>query len=73
MIANMDNIQLSLTALRKQLEDADHLISDLEQELDREGAYHYVDSAMNDIKLTYDELLKYLDTLEEDLENGIEE
>lgn len=70
---NIDNIQDSLIALKKHLEDTDHLISDLEQELDREGAYHYVDSAMNDIKVTYDELLKYVDDLESDLENSIED
>ena len=66
---NLDNIQDSIANLRKHLEDADSLISDLEHELDREGVYHYVDSAMQDITATYNELLQQIETLEKDLED----
>lgn len=70
---NLDDIYASIGKLRKHLEDASYLISYLESDLDKDGAYHYVDSAMFDIKQTYDELLDYVDTLDRDLEDVINE
>lgn len=70
---NIDEIRSSISKLRKQFEDASYLISYLEADLDRYGAYHYVDTAMFDIKQTYDELLENVNTLEEDLDDIIED
>lgn len=70
---NIDEIRSSISKLRKQLEDASYLISYLESDLDRCGAYHYVDTAMFDIKQTYDELLENVNTLEEDLDDILED
>ena len=70
---NLQDILNSIQKLRKHLEDADHLISYLEADLDKEGAYQYVDAAMYDIKTSYNELLEYVDTLEEDLDNVLED
>lgn len=71
--ANLQNILDSIGKLRKHLEQADHLISYLEADLDEDGAYQYVDLAMKDIKTTYSELLEYVDTLEEDLDDVLED
>lgn len=68
---NIQDILNSIQNLRKHLEDADHLISYLEADLDKNGAYHYVDTAMFDIKTSYNELLEYVDTLEEDLDEVV--
>lgn len=70
---NIDNIQDSIGKLKKHLENADYLISYLEQDLDKDGTYNYVDSAMYDIKSTYYELLKYIDDLEQDLDDIVDE
>lgn len=70
---NLDDIRVSIGKLRKHLEDADHLISYLESDLDKDGAYQYVDTAMYDIKLSYGELLDYVDTLERDLDDVVDE
>ena len=70
---NIDEIRSSISKLRKQLEDASYLISYLESDLDRYGAYHYVDTAMFDIKQTYDELLENVNTLEENLDDILED
>lgn len=70
---NLQDILNSIQNLRKHLEDADHLISYLEADLDKNGAYQYVDTAMFDIKTSYNELLEYIDTLEEDLDNVIDD
>ena len=68
---NLQDILNSIQNLRKHLEDADHLISYLEADLDKNGAYQYVDTAMFDIKTSYNELLEYVDTLEEDLDEVV--
>lgn len=68
---NIQDILNSIQNLRKHLEDADHLISYLEADFDKNGAYHYVDTAMFDIKTSYNELLEYVDTLEEDLDEVV--
>ena len=70
---NIDDIRSSISKLRKHLEDASYLISYLESDLDEGGAYHYVDTAMFDIKQTYDELLEDVNTLEEDLDDVVDE
>lgn len=70
---NLQDILNSISNLRKHLEAADHLISYLEADLDKEGAYQYVDAAMYDIKTSYNELLQYVNTLEEDLDNAIDD
>ena len=70
---NIDDIRVSIAKLRKHLEDASYLISYLESDLDKGGAYQYVDTAMFDIKQTYDELLEDVNTLEEDLDDIVEE
>jgi len=68
---NIDEIRSSISKLRKQLEDASYLISYLESDLDKDGAYQYVDTAIFDIKTSYNELLEYVDTLEEDLDEVV--
>ena len=68
---NLQDILNSIQNLRKHLEDADHLIPYLEADLDKNGAYQYVDTAMFDIKTSYNELLEYVDTLEEDLDEVV--
>ena len=68
---NLQDILNSIQNLRKHLEDAGHLISYLEADLDKNGAYQYVDTAMFDIKTCYNELLEYVDTLEEDLDEVV--
>ena len=72
-IDNLQDIRNSLEKLRKHIEETDHLISYLEADLDVDGAYQYVDSAIYDIKTTYNELLSYMRTLEEDLDSIAEE
>lgn len=68
---NLQDILNSIQKLRKHLEDTDHLISYLEADLDKNGAYQYVDTAIFDIKTSYNELLEYVDTLEEDLDEVV--
>lgn len=68
---NLQDILNSIQKLRKHLEDTDHLISYLEADLDKNGAYQYVDTAILDIKTSYNELLEYVDTLEEDLDEVV--
>ena len=70
---NIDDIRSSISKLRKHFEDASYLISYLESDLDKDGAYQYVDTAMYDIKQSYDELLEYVNTLEEDLDVVVDE
>lgn len=70
---NLQDILNSISKLRKHLESADYLISYLEADLDKGGAYQYVDSAMYDIKTSYNELLEYVNTLEDDLDDVLEE
>lgn len=68
---NLQDILNSIQKLRKHLEDTDHLISYLEADLDKNGAYQYVDTSIFDIKTSYNELLEYVDTLEEDLDEVV--
>ena len=70
---NLQDIQLSIGELRKHLENADYLISNLESDLDEHGAYRYVDSAMYDLKTTYKDLLDYVDSLERTLDEVVED
>ena len=68
---NIQNITDSIGKLKKHLEKADYLISYLEADLDECGAYRYVDSEMLDIKNAYKQLLDYVDTLNDDLDDVI--
>lgn len=72
-IGNLQNILDSIGKLRKHFDNADHLISYLEADLDEDGMYQYVDSAMYDIKTTYNELLQSIDSLEQDIADIIDE
>lgn len=70
---NLQDIQRSIGELRQHLENTDYLISNLESDLDKYGAYRYVDSAMYDLKISYKELLDYVDSLERTLDEVIED
>ena len=68
---NIENILDSVGQLRKHLENAEVLISYLEKDLDEDGAYRYVETDMSDIKTTYDELLKLVETLSDNLDSVV--
>ena len=70
---NLENIQDSIDKLKTHLEDAEQLISYLEEDLDADGAYQFVETAMHDIKVTYDELLQCVETLDSDIDDIVNE